>query len=71
MAEAEISWAIISAISGTSIKMLQSTYDVATVSRQGSALEKTFKPVVSGLQAETQAAHDEAVVAFCGLCGAK
>lgn len=34
MAEAAVSWSIISGATGTSVKMLQNTYDISTLSRQ-------------------------------------
>ena len=35
MAEAAVSWSIISGVTGTSVRVLQNTYDISTLSRQG------------------------------------
>ena len=48
MSEHQTSWAIISAISGTSVQMLQRCYDVPTRARQHQAMEKVFDPGVWG-----------------------
>lgn len=67
MAETQTSWAVISAITGTSIQTLQLTYDIATTGRQTDAMKRSFSGVLSGMQAEV---HDaQAELGFCGLCG--
>ena len=70
--EHQVSWAIISAISGTSIPMLQRSYDVATPVRQHKAMKDVFgqawQPVLL-----TQRAHleekDSQPAKYCGKCG--
>ena len=46
---AGFSTSIVSAITGTSVRILESTYDVATQKRQRVALESTLQPVVASL----------------------
>ena len=72
--EQKISWAIISAISGTSIQMLQRSYDVATPARQHQAMEDVFDQawrlvLDSEEPSSAQQNKKPAAAKYCGKCG--
>lgn len=80
LSSAGIPFSIISSITGTNVKTLQSTYDVPTVSRQS----KAFQPACAGMVHEvaasgsttseppsSQESRTMTDVVFCGWCGAK
>ena len=79
LAESTTSWSIISAITGTTIPMLQATYDVATTARQSRALDQCYSAIFPQLHAgrgqeqppRGHAGDDAAVSHYCGKCGAK
>lgn len=73
MSENQISWAIISEISGTSVQMLQRCYDVPTKARQHQAMENAFDDPawsnVLGPSSEHQHGTCNPVAKYCGKCG--
>ena len=48
MAEAAVSWSIISGVTGTSVRMLQNTYDISTPSRYPNMWLRKGNPLISG-----------------------
>ena len=69
--EQKVSWAIISAISGTSIPMLQRSYDMATKARQHQAMEEVYDEAwapVLGTEPQ-QPSESSRPGKFCGKCG--
>ena len=70
MSQAGVPFSVISAISGTSIKMLQSTYDIATPTRQSSALKTTFSGLNSLGRKESPSASSPKIQ-YCGWCGSQ
>ena len=78
MTESGISLGIISSITGTSIRILQSTYDIPTQGRQSRALHNTFAAIIPGCSAPSrsvctscQTPSDNPVHAFCPACGTR
>ncbi|CAJ1381009.1 unnamed protein product [Effrenium voratum] len=67
LSEAHVAYSVISSICGTSVKVLQSTYDLATPSRQSSAWRVAFKDLADTLDAGGKAA----ALSHCGGCGKK
>lgn len=68
----EVSWAIIAAISGTSIQMLQRSYDIATQTRQHKAMMEVFGPALGPALLPEKATCEENHVQlkkYCGKCG--
>ena len=47
MAEAAVSWSIISGVTGTSVRMLQNTYDISTPSRHPNMWLRKGNPLIS------------------------
>ena len=75
MVEAEVSWAIISSITGTSIPMLQARCDTPTLDRQRVAMQSSFKHILKqGIAGQDQGiarAQASQPQRFCGQCGSK
>ena len=79
LSSAGIPFSIISSITGTSVKTLQSTYDVPTVSRQSTAFQQPCAEMVHEVAASASTASKSPVspesmtrrVKFCGWCGEK
>ena len=71
MAEAQVSFSIISKITGTSTEMLQKSYDVPTVSRQSRAMASAYQGVLpEGLgSSQDSTPASRATRKFCGMCG--
>ena len=70
MAEAlNVPWSVISAITGT-VRMLQSTYDTATLHRQGKALHTSYASLFVGGSSPSPSPQEKERVKFCRMCGA-
>ena len=71
MAEAQVSFSIISKITGTSPEMLQKTYDMPTVTRQSRAMASAYQGVFAeGLgSSQDSKPASRASSKFCGMCG--
>lgn len=71
MAEAKVSFSIISKLTGTSPEMLQRTYDVPTVARQSRAMAAAYQGVLPEAQDRSQSRKPASRTAnkFCGMCG--
>ena len=67
MAESKVSWSVISKITGTSVEMLQRTYDIPTRMRQKRAMSDAFERIqMPNTHCFTQGGQADN---FCGTCG--
>ena len=71
MCEAGVAFSVISKITGTSVKMLQATYDIATTARQSTGLKTAFQGLAQSIESDIGARKEPQKSFYCGWCGKK